>query len=78
MLIFFLLQLKKYMKDTGIFLEDKEFYNVEEVAQLFSVSERTVRRWIEHDMVQTYKPTRKHLITTKSIRKFIIEGTESK
>ena len=66
------------MKDTGIFLEDKEFYNVEEVSQLFSVSERTVRRWIEHDMVETYKPTRKHLITTKSIRKFIIEGKELK
>ena len=58
------------MKDTGIFLEDKEFYNVEEVAQLFSV------RWIEFDMVETFRPTRKHLITTKSIRKFIIEGTK--
>ena len=64
------------MKDTGIFLEDKEFYSVGEVAQLFSVSERTVRRWIEHDLVETFKPTRRHLITTTSIRRFIIEGTK--
>ena len=66
------------MKDTGIFLEDKEFYNVAEVGQLFSVSERTVRRWIDDGLVETFRPTRKHLITTKSIRKFIIEGTEQK
>ena len=66
------------MKDTGIFLEDKEFYNVEEVGQLFSVSERTVRRWIDEGLVDTYKPRRRHLITTKSIRKFIIEGDPAK
>ena len=64
------------MKDTGIFLEDKDFFNVEEVAQLFSVSKRTVRRWIDDGLVETYKPLRRHLITTKSIRKFIIEGTK--
>ena len=66
------------MKDTGIFLEDKEFYNVTEVGKLFSVSERTVRRWIDEGLVETFKPRRRHLITTISIRKFIIQGDPEK
>ena len=62
------------MEDTGIYLEDRPFYNVAEVSELFSVSERTVRRWIDEGLISTYKPRRRHLISTESIRELIVSG----
>ena len=62
------------MEDTGIYLEDRPFYNVAEVSELFSVTERTVRRWIDEGLISTYKPRRRHLISTESIRELIVSG----
>ena len=62
------------MKDTNACLNDRPFFKIEDVGELFNVSERTVRRWIEEGRLETYQPTRRHLISGESLRKFLISG----
>ena len=64
------------MEDCGGYLENKPFYNVDDVAEMFNVSKRTVRRWISEGLIVSIKPTRKHLISSKSIRNLILSGTK--
>jgi excisionase family DNA binding protein len=65
------------MKDTGIYLNDRMFYRVEEVCELFNVSERTVRQWITDGRLETFQPTRRHLISSESLRTFLMSGNIS-
>ena len=62
------------MKDTGIYLNDREFYRVDEICDLFEVTERTVRQWIKDGKLKTFQPTRRHLISSESLRMFLISG----
>ena len=62
------------MKDTGIYLNDRMFYRVEEVCELFNVSERTVRQWITDGRLESFHPTRRHLISGDSLRTFLMSG----
>ena len=62
------------MKDTNAYLNDRPFFKVEEVCELFNCSERTVRQWITDGRLETYQPTRRHLISGESLRNFLISG----
>ena len=62
------------MKDTGIYLNDREFFRVEEVAELFGVTNRTVRRWIAEGKLEVYRPAKNYLVKSESVRTFLISG----
>jgi len=62
------------MKDSNVYLTDRMFYRIEEVCELFNCSERTVRQWITDGKLKTYQPTRRHLISSDSLRAFLISG----
>jgi excisionase family DNA binding protein len=62
------------MNATNAYLNDRRFYRVEEVCDLFNVSERTVRQWITDGRLETYQPTRRHLITGESLKTFLMSG----
>ena len=66
------------MKDSNVYLTDREFYRVDEVCQLFNVTERTVRQWITDGRLETFQPTRRHLISSKSLRTFLMSGNIDK
>jgi len=77
LLIFYSPQQKNIMKDTNAYLNDRPFFRVEEVCELFNVSERTVRQWITDGRLITYQPTRRHLIDAESLRTFLMSGNIS-
>jgi len=62
------------MNDTNVYLNDRMFYRVDEVCDLFNVSERTVRQWITDGRLETFQPTRRHLITGESLKTFLMSG----
>ena len=62
------------MNATNAYLNDRMFYRVEEVCDLFNVSERTVRQWITDGRLETFQPTRRHLITGESLKTFLMSG----
>jgi excisionase family DNA binding protein len=62
------------MEDSNVYLNDRMFYRVEEVCELFNVSERTVRQWINDGRLESFQPTRRHLISGDSLRTFLMSG----
>ncbi len=66
------------MKDTGIYLNQRKFFRIDEVCELFNVSDRTVRQWIADGRLETYQPVRRHLISGESLRNFLISGNNDK
>ena len=68
------LQQKNIMNATNAYLNDREFYRVDEVCQLFNVTERTVRQWINDGRLESFQPTRRHLISGESLRTFLMSG----
>ena len=67
-------QQKNIMNATNAYLNDREFYRVDEVCQLFNVTERTVRQWINDGRLESFQPTRRHLISGESLRTFLMSG----
>jgi len=49
----------------------KLLYTIKETAYLLSVSEKSVRRFLERGLLQTSKALRTKLITRESIEKFV-------
>jgi excisionase family DNA binding protein len=72
--IFYSPQQKNIMNATNAYLNDRMFYRVEEVCELFNVSERTVRQWITDGRLESFQPTRRHLISGESLRTFLMSG----
>ena len=62
------------MEDSNVYLNDRMFYRVEEVCELFNVSERMVRQWINDGRLESFQPTRRHLISGESLRTFLMSG----
>ena len=62
------------MKDLNVYLTDRAFYRVDEVCDLFNVTERTVRQWITDGRLESFQPTRRHLISGDSLRTFLMSG----
>ena len=50
------------------------FYRIEEVCDLFNVTDRTVRQWINDGRLESFQPTRRHLISGDSLRTFLMSG----
>ena len=66
------------MKDTGNYLNDREFFRVEEVAELFGVTKRTVRVWISEGRLEVFRPSKQYLVKSESVRNFLISGNCTK
>ena len=62
------------MEDSNVYLNDRMFYRIEEVCDLFNVSDRTVRQWINDGRLESFQPTRRHLISGESLRTFLMSG----
>ena len=62
------------MKDSNVYLNDRMFYRIEEVCDLFNVTDRTVRQWINDGRLESFQPTRRHLISGDSLRTNLMSG----
>lgn len=53
----------------------KRFFTSKEVAEFFSVKERTVRKWIQTGKLSAIRPNQVWLIPRKALEQFILENT---
>jgi excisionase family DNA binding protein len=55
-------------------MDTQQFYTVEEVAQLFKVSEQTIRLWIRSGKLESFKIGRGHRIPAESVKQLIAQS----
>ena len=55
-----------------LYEDRRQFFHLSEVAEYLRVGKRTVYRWVAEGDLETFKPTRKHLISKDSLRSFIL------
>lgn len=55
----------------------KQLLKIEEVAKMFQVSERTVYRWIENDIIRVIKIGQTARISTDEIERLMTENLKN-
>lgn len=53
---------------------EKNFYSTDEVAEIFSVSKRTVDRWIDEGRLDAVRPAYRRLVTAASVMALLMGG----
>ena len=68
-------KIRVYIAQGRVVLDpEKNFYRVEEAADVFSVSPRTIERWVDAGRLTAFRPGAHRLVTAESVVALLVRG----